>query len=140
MYRYDREWKGLVISEGEFTYFNMKKYRKVTMADDYRSGRDIEEFLDCMKQFIVHNVKGYLLEKEMNRVLIALKKDIFAVIFNVLEVSSLLDSNSELNLFALQLIYFEPRINASLEEFTEPFLKPAEGFSVFHTGDEDGIH
>ena len=107
----------------------MKKYRKVTMADDYRSGRDIEEFLDCMKQFSVHNVKGYLLEKEMNRVLIALKKDIFAVIFKyVLEVSSLLDSNSELNLFALQLIYFEPRI------------KPAEGFSVFHTGDEDGIH
>ena len=63
MYRYDREWKGLVISEGEFTYFNMKKYRKVTMADDYRSGRDIEEFLDCMKQFSVHNVKGYRLEK-----------------------------------------------------------------------------
>ena len=25
VYRYDREWKGLVISEGKFTYFNIKE-------------------------------------------------------------------------------------------------------------------
>ena len=50
----------------------------------------------------------------MNRVVIAFYKDIF----NFLEVYCLLDSNSELDLFALQLIYL-PRINASLKQFIE---------------------
>ena len=49
--------------------------------------------------------------------MIAFYKDIFAVIYNFLEVSSLLDSNRELDLFASQLIYFEPRINAFVEQF-----------------------
>ena len=39
----------------------------------------------------------------MNRVVTAFYKDIFAVIFNFIEVSSVLDFNSELDLFALQL-------------------------------------
>ena len=44
---------------------------------------------------------------------------IYKDIFNFLEVSCLLDSNSELDLFALQLTFFLPRINASLEQFIE---------------------
>ena len=60
----------------------------------------------------VHNVRIERLWREMNRVVIAFYKDIF----NFLEVSCLLDSNSELDLFALQLIFL-PRINASLEQF-----------------------
>lgn len=62
----------------------------------------------------VHNVRIERLWREMNRVVIAFYKDIF----NFLEVSCLLDSNSELDLFALQLIFL-PRINASLEQFKE---------------------
>ena len=71
--------------------------------------RDIEEFLDFTKQCSVHNVR--IIDFRGKRGLIAFYKDIFAVIFNVLEVSCLLDSNCELDLFVLQLIYFEPRIN-----------------------------
>lgn len=62
----------------------------------------------------VHNVRIERLWREMNRAVIAFYKDIF----NFLEVSCLLDSNSELDLFALQLIYL-PRINASLKQFIE---------------------
>ena len=62
----------------------------------------------------VHNVRIERLWREMNRVVIAFYKDIF----HFLEDSCLLDSNSELNLFALQFIYL-PRINASLEQFVE---------------------
>jgi len=62
----------------------------------------------------VHNVKIERLWREMNRVVIAFYKDIF----KFLDVSRLLDSNSELDLFALQFIYL-PRINASLEQFIE---------------------
>ena len=50
----------------------------------------------------VHNVRIERLWREMNRVMIAFYKDIF----NFLEVSCLLDSNSDLDLFALQLIFF----------------------------------
>jgi len=59
----------------------------------------------------VHNVRIERLWRETNRVVIAFYKDIF----NFLEASCLLDSNSELNLFAVQFIYL-PRINASLEQ------------------------
>ena len=43
------------------------------------------------------------LKREMNRVVTAFYKDIFAVIFNFIEVSCVLDFNSELDLFALEL-------------------------------------
>ena len=62
----------------------------------------------------VHNVRIERRWREMNRVVIAFYKGIF----HFLEDSCLLDSNSELNLFALQFIYL-PRINASLEQFVE---------------------
>ena len=61
----------------------------------------------------VHNVTIERLRREMNRVVITYYNDILN-----LEVSRFLDSNSELDLFALQLIYL-PRINASLNQFTE---------------------
>ena len=86
------------------------------MVADDRNGRDIEEFLDSMKQCSVHNVRIKRLHRKMNRVVIAFDKDISAVIFSFLEVSC---SNSDLDLFALQLIYFEPRIHAFLEQFIE---------------------
>ena len=62
----------------------------------------------------VHNVRIERLWRDMNRVVIAFYKDIF----HFLEDSSLLDSNSEFDLFALHYIYL-PRINASLEQFVE---------------------
>ena len=62
----------------------------------------------------VHNVRIERLWREMNRVVIAFYKDIF----HFLEDSCLLDSNSELDLFALHYIY-QPRINASLDQFVE---------------------
>ena len=62
----------------------------------------------------VHNVRIERLWRETNRVVTAFYKDIF----HFLEDSCLLDSNSELDLFALHYIYL-PRINASLEQFVE---------------------
>ena len=54
-------------------------------------------------QCSVHNVRSERLQREMNRVVTAFYKDIFVVIFNFIEVSCVLDFNSKLNLFALQL-------------------------------------
>ena len=54
-------------------------------------------------QCSVHNVRTERLEREMNRVVTAFYKVIFAVIFNFIDVSCVLDFNSELDLFALQL-------------------------------------
>ena len=71
------------------------------MAADDGSDRDSQLFFDSMKQCSVHNGRINRFKREMNRVLIAFYKDIFAVIFNVLKVSCLLDSNSEL--FALRI-------------------------------------
>jgi len=62
----------------------------------------------------VHNVRIKRLWREMSRRVIAFYKDMC----NFLDVSCLLDSTSELDLFALQLIYL-PRINATLEQFIE---------------------
>ena len=73
------------------------------MTADDGSDRDSQLFFDSMKQCSVHNVRINRFKREMNRVLIAFYRDIFAVIFNVLKASCLLDSNSELDLFALQI-------------------------------------
>ena len=68
---------------------------------------NIEEFLASSPriQCSVQNVRTERLSREMNTVATAFYKDIFAVIFYFieLEVSCVLDFNSKLNLFALQL-------------------------------------
>ena len=64
--------------------------------------QDAEEFLDSMKQCSVQNVRIERLWREMKSCdFYAFYKDMFVVIFNFLEVSCLLVSNSELGLFAL---------------------------------------
>ena len=55
----------------------------------------------------------------MIRAVTAFYKGIVGVILNFLEVSCLLDSKCELDLFALELIILELRNNAVLEQFME---------------------
>ncbi|PFX15672.1 hypothetical protein AWC38_SpisGene20104 [Stylophora pistillata] len=78
----------------------------------------VENRGDSQSSFIagrsVHSVRMEELWREMNRVVIAFYKDIF----HFLEDPFLLDSKYELDLFAIHYIY-QPRINASLEQFVE---------------------
>ena len=62
------------------------------MAADDGSDPDSQLFFDSMKQCSVHDVRINRFKREMNRVLIAFYKDIFAVI-NVLKVGPICLAN-----------------------------------------------